>query len=344
VETFGSAVLALAAPSWVSVEGFTPASDQSLRKACHVALPALNREMTLLEEFGFRALISTDPEFPQTLKTIPDPPLVLYVRGSLLPTDNLAVALVGTRRASPYGRAVAERLARELSEISVTVVSGLALGIDTASHVAAIKAGGRTLGVLGSGLNRPYPRENTALMERVAAQGAVLSEFPLETAPDRPHFPRRNRIISGLSLAVVVVEAREKSGALITARLATEQGRDVLAVPGSIFSPGSWGPHLLIREGARPVESVKDLVEEIQVFQSLQPAVKRPIKKTVQTLSSTENRLMTYLTLDPSGMDDLLTQSGLSIGVLSSTLLSLELKGLARSLPGNNYVSSGVPT
>lgn len=340
LDRFGSAAAALEAPAeaWADVEGLAPVQAERLHRAARDARPRAQAELEVLRRLGGRALIPGDEEFPVALKAVSDAPLVLYVRGDYRPVDSLAVALVGTRQPTPYGRAAAERLASELCRAGVTVVSGLARGIDTVVHDAALRGRGRTIGVLGSGLNHLYPPENKGLMGRMAASGAVFTEFPLNTPPDRSHFPRRNRLISGLSLAVVVVEADEASGALITARLAGEQGRDVFAVPGSVFSKMSRGPHRLLKQGAKLVEGVEDILEEIEVFRSLTRAPRPRI--AAPALGDAETRLWAHLTLDPISVDDLSGRTGLPASAVSSALLGLELKGLVKNLPGGNFVRS----
>ena len=225
----------------------------------------LEREMALAKEQGVTILSLEDAEYPQPLRTIHDPPLALYVRGTLSPADEMAVAIVGARRASLYGMQSAERLGYDLSLRGVTVVSGLARGIDSAAHRGALKAGGRTLAVLGSGMSRLYPPEHTELADEVARHGALLSEYPMEVEPLPHNFPRRNRLISGLSLGVVVVEAAQRSGALITADCALEQGREVFAVPGPMTAVTSQGTHHLLKQGARLVTSVEDILEELRL-------------------------------------------------------------------------------
>jgi DNA processing protein len=251
--------------------------------------------------------------------------------------DAVSVAIVGSRLPTPYGRAVAERLAGDLARAGVTVTSGLARGIDTAAHQGALGNKGRTVGVLGSGLDQFYPKENKRLADRMALQGAVMTEFPMTTPPDQPNFPRRNRLIAALSVATVVVEARERSGALITARLAAELGREVYAVPGAVFSPLSKGPHRLLKDGARLLESVEDLLE-LEPFKSLiaprTPAA--PAERTV--LNDAEQRVWRHVNLDPVGVDGLAVKAGLPPAAVSSTLLNLELKGLVRLMPGKTYV------
>jgi DNA processing protein len=341
MDRFGSAAEALSAPreEWNRIDGLSPPDAAKIHKGCQAAAQQLTCELERLDRYGARVLIPADPEFPDSLKSLPDPPAVLYVRGHLKPQDLLAVAVVGTRRPSAYGRAAAERLARELAEAGITVVSGLASGIDTAAHVTALKSGGRTVGVLGSGFARFYPAENKPLFEKMGGQGAVISEFCLDSPPERWHFPARNRLIAALSLAVVVVEAGETSGALITARLAAEQGRDVFAVPGPIFSANSRGPNRLLKQGAGLAESAQDVLEAIEALRSL---VRKPSRKSqaAPDLSEVEERLLACLGLEPIDTDALSQRSGLPIPALSAALLGLELKGLIRSVPGNAYVRS----
>lgn len=350
VARFGSAAAALDAPAeaWTEVEGLAPLQAERLHRAAREAAPRAEAELEALKRLGGRVLVPGDDEFPAALTSLADAPPLLCVLGALKPVDSLAVALVGTRLPTAYGRAAAERLAKDLCQAGVTVVSGLARGIDTAAHGAVVAARGRTIGVLGSGFRRPYPPENRKLMEKMAASGAVLSEFPLDAEPDKIHFPRRNRIISGLSLAVVVVEADEVSGALITAKLAAEQGRDVFAVPGPVFSKMSRGPHRLLKQGAKLVEGVEDILEEIEVFKALAVAARRGPgssdgtaargRRVLPALAGAEEKLFAQLTLEPAGVDALAARTGLSASAVCSALLGLELKGLARNLPGGNYV------
>lgn len=254
----GAAELLKRSPSEIAGEGGV-SFDTALRLAAETAAADPERELVLAGRAGVKVITATDDGYPDLLKTIYDPPLALYVLGELKNVP--AAALVGTRKATPYGLRTATRLARELAEAGVAVASGLARGIDTAAHQAALAAGGLTWAVLGSGLNSIYPPENRKLAEKIAASGgAVLSEFPMAASPMPPNFPRRNRVISGLSLATVVVEGGFKSGALITARFALDQGREVLAVPGPVDSPMSKGPNDLIKNGAGPVEDAEDII------------------------------------------------------------------------------------
>jgi DNA processing protein len=274
VDRFGSAVDALRAgpDPWNEVDGFAGAGGDYF-KAVVDAVPRWEDEKKKMTSLGVRILCALDEEYPEPFRTLRDAPAVLYVRGVLKYADSIGVALVGSRRSTAYGVAAAERLGRELAQVGVTVVSGLARGIDGAAHAAALKAGGRTVGILGSGFERFYPPEHRRLADQMAENGAVITEFPLTAGPDAGHFPRRNRLIAALSVGTVVVEAYERSGALITAGLAAELGRDVFAVPGSIFSPVSRGPHRLIKNGAKPVESAMDILDEIRVFHSLMTTI-----------------------------------------------------------------------
>jgi DNA processing protein len=288
-----------------------------------------------LGQLGIRALTLLDDDYPANLRNVADPPPVLFVRGELRSEDTRAVALVGTRRATAYGHAVAERLARDLVAAGVSVVSGLAKGVDTTAHQAALASGGRTIAVLGNGLDQVYPPENAGLARRIveASGGAVVAEFSPGIPPDAVNFPRRNRIISGLSLATVIIEAPEKSGALITADFALEQGRDVLAVPGSILSPASVGTNQLIRQGAIPVTCVEDILEVIGPPVENTPALVRD----VPSLAAEESAVCQALGGEPRHVDDLARTLGMGPGTISATLTMLELKGLARQVGSMLY-------
>jgi len=251
----------------------------------------------------------------------------------------LAVAVVGSRKPSPYGLLVAEKLAKDLAALGITVVSGMARGIDTAGHKGALAGGGRTVAVLGCGPDVVYPRENKKLVDRIVENGAVISEYPLGTLPEPWHFPARNRIISGLSLGTVVVEAAEKSGALITADFALEQGRDVMAVPGNVVSPLSRGPHRLIRQGARLVEGAGDIIDEMGL-ERLFP-VPEESSGGKYKMSAEEEALYRLLSLDPVPLDELIDRTGLPPQKVMAALMYLEIKGLTRQMPGKLYVRAG---
>jgi DNA processing protein len=290
-----------------------------------------------LEQLGIVALTLLDDEYPANLRQIADPPPVLFVRGRLLPSDAHAVALVGTRRATSYGHAVAERLAGELAAAGVTVVSGLAKGVDTAAHRAAVRAGGRTIAVLGNGLDQVYPPENGGLVRQIVDKdaGAVLSEFAPGVPPDAVNFPRRNRIISGLSLATIIVEAGERSGALITADFALEHGREVLAVPGSIFNPMSAGPNELIRQGAPPITCARDVLDVLGAVP--ESADGSSLAHPVPELPPGEATIWEALCAEPRHADELARTLCLSSGEVAATLAMLELKGLARQVGSMLY-------
>lgn len=294
----------------------------------------LTRELERLDRAGVRVLTWDSEDYPINLRNIYDPPPVIYVQGDLLPEDDWAVAMVGTRHATVYGKEVARHLATGLAQNGVTVVSGLAAGIDAVAHQAALDAGGRTLAVLGSGVDIVYPEQNRRLAEQLARQGALISEYPLGTQPERTNFPPRNRLISGLSLGTVVVEAGARSGALITANFATEQGRDVFAVPGSIFQRSCEGTNRLIRDGAKPVLVVEDVLEELNLAQVTQQA---EVRATVPT-TPTERAVLDLLSAEPVHVDELGRAAELPAPVVSSTLALLELKGLARQVSSMSYV------
>jgi DNA processing protein len=287
-----------------------------------------------LERLKVGVLTLEAAEYPGMLKEIADPPPVLYVRGEIQPADRWAVAVVGTRRVTAYGKQVTERLVGELAQAGVTIVSGLARGTDAVAHRIALEAGGRTLAVLGSGLDRLYPSEHAQLAARIVERGAVLTEFPLGTPPDALNFPRRNRIISGLSLGTLVIEAGETSGALITADFALEQGRDVFAVPGSILSSASEGANRLIKEGASPVTSARDILEELNLTAVAQhEAVREALPE-----NDTEATLLRLLSSEPRHVDELGRGAALPAAEVSSALTLMELKGLVRQVGGLNYV------
>lgn len=295
---------------------------------------SLEQEMAKLARLGITALAPDDPLFPPRLREVSDCPILIYVRGTLLPEDERAVAVVGTRRPSAYGRQAAEDLSRELACRRLTVVSGLAAGIDAVAHRAALEAGGRTLAVAGCGLDIVYPSYHTSLANKIAVQGALISEFPPGVGPRREHFPRRNRIISGLSLGVVVVEAGERSGALLTAAQALDQNREVFAVPGSIFSAVSAGANHLIQQGAKLVRHSADILDELNLKREPRQL---PLKQVADP-TDTEARVLMHLTRQATHIDALCRASGLPTPTVTSTLAMLEIKGLARQVGGMNYI------
>jgi DNA processing protein len=279
---------------------------------------------------GHHVLTLADPEYPPRLFEIPDPPPLLYVRGQLRWLSAPSIAIVGSRNATPAGIENAERFALTLSASGITVISGLALGIDAAAHRGAMAERGSTVAVMGTGADQIYPKGNSAIANRIAAEGALVTEFPLGTAPLAANFPRRNRLIAGMACGVLVVEAALASGSLITARYAAEQGRDVFAVPGSIHSPVSRGCHALIKQGAKLVESAADVLEEI--------ATGAPHQDTGDHhISAAESTLLQHMGYDTCNIDTLCRRSGLTADAVSAMLLQLELEGRVGSLPGGLY-------
>lgn len=350
VQSFGSPDAVLHAPydALAQVDGVSLALAKAIRQGPGAEdLQAIDRELKALERLPIRVLTILDPDYPARLKTIHDPPPLLSVSGMLSKEDHHAVAIVGTRHATPAGRVITEQLSRGLAEAGVTVVSGLARGIDGAAHRSALEAGGRTMAVLGCGIDRTYPPEHQALRKKIDEQGAVLSELPLGAYPHAYHFPKRNRIISGLSLGVVVVEAAPKSGSLITARLAAEQGREVFAVPGSIQSEQSRGTNGLIKQGAKLVETVEDILDELASqcepsfqaqMQVRRAALTRPVQSGRLLLEQDEATLYAALSMEPVHIDELIAKTGLPAASVSGLLLSLELKGAIRQLPGPSCI------
>jgi DNA processing protein len=291
-------------------------------------------ELAKAESLGMRIVTAIDEEYPKPLLEIHDPPLALTVWGSLQSKDRQSIAVVGTRHPTHYGREVAERMGYQLAQAGFGVVSGLALGIDTLAHEGALKAKGRTLAVIGGGLDAIYPPSNRELARRISEQGAVLSEYAFGRQPDKTTFPVRNRIVSGLSMGVLVVEAGRQSGALITARQAAEQGRPVFAVPGRIDSPGSQGCHDLIKQGARLTEGIDDVLQE---FEFLIPARAMPAsgKAGVKPeLNEEEEKIVACLQDGETDVDSLIRTCGLNAATVSALLLGLEMKRLIRMLPG----------
>ena len=288
-----------------------------------------------IEAQGIKILTWEDETYPQRLKEIEQPPPVLYLRGEYLPEDLFAVAVVGTRRVTAYGRQITEELAAFLAANGITVISGLARGVDAIAHQTSLKAGGRTIGVLGSGVDKIYPPEHRALAEKMIEHGAIISDYPPGTPPEASNFPPRNRIVSGLSLAVVVVEAGETSGALITAGFAAEQGREVFAVPGSILAPQSKGTNKLIQNGALPLLSVNDLMQALDLTRMGEQKAARKIIPGDET----EARLMNVLGDEPLHVDEIRNQAELPIERVSAALALMELKGMVRQVGGMTYVA-----
>jgi len=299
----------------------------------------LDRVLKRVEQLGVQVLTWDSPGYPPLLSQIPDPPPVLFVRGSLLAADEWSVAMVGTRKASSYGREVARRLAGELGRNGVTVVSGLARGIDGIAHKAALEAGGRSIAVLGCGVDCVYPPEHRGLAESLVEHGALVSDYPLGTRPEAANFPARNRIISGLSLGTIVVEAGLRSGALITADFALDQGREVFAIPGSILSPSAAGSNRLIRDGAHVVTEALDVLEVLHLDQ----VQDKQAARVALPETPTEALIFEYLSAEPCHLDELSREAGLPVEVVSSTLVMMELKGMVRQSGAFHYIRAFEP-
>jgi DNA processing protein len=336
IERFGSpeAVLDADEASLMTVQGLTPRLVAAVLRQRRSE--AVERELEAVRQRRIAVVTQTDPRYPPLLLRIPDPPPFLYVEGTL-PTAALNIAVVGSRNATDYGIGATRRLCVDLVRQGVTIVSGMARGVDTAAHAGAIAGGGRTVAVLGTGLNRIYPRENKHLFHQIAESGAVISEFSLDTGPDAHHFPARNRIISGMCHGTVVVEATGRSGSLITARLAAEQNRDVFAVPGNIHSFKSVGTHALIREGAKLVAHAGDILDEYRHLQQPTLPEAQPARPMHPPLTEAEAQLIEALDVEAVHIDDLARKLTLPAGRLSGLLLQLELKGLVDQSPGKRF-------
>jgi len=297
----------------------------------------VDKELRLTTKWGYKIVAMTDPEYPPLLREIPDPPPFLYVSGHL---GDIApsISVVGSRIATRYGIDATQELCMHLAQLNFTIVSGMAKGIDTAAHRGALMGKGKTIAVLGSGLGRIYPWENRELFKKISETGAVVSEFPLKTEPDPHNFPIRNRIISGMSLGTVIVEATKKSGSLITARLAAEQNREVFAVPGNIHSFKSTGTHNLIKQGAKLVENAQDILDELSsIIPNTKPTLTPASALSSIPLTDEEKKVIHILEPYPIHIDDLVRSLGMDAGKLSSILLTLELKGLVKQTPGKRF-------
>jgi DNA processing protein len=317
----------------------------------HPLTDSVQRDYDRTKTAGCSILPFNAPDYPPLLRHIPDPPPFLYVKGCL---DGMAdyIAVVGSRNPTSYGRSTARRLCRDLSAMQFVIVSGMALGIDTAAHQGAISGKGKTVAVLGSGLGNPYPPENAKLFDSICENGAVISEFPFMTGPDAHHFPMRNRIISGMTHGTVVVEAAQKSGSLITARMALEQNREVFAVPGSIYSFKSTGPHRLIKQGAKLTENAHDIFEELQHVirtsdtrhQKREPATNISPSRKKNGLSPDEARVLATLEPYPVQIDELCRKLSLKPGELAGILMKLEILGIVTQSPGKRFSIKEDPT
>jgi len=303
----------------------------------------LDKEFALAQKFDLKIITQDDKDYPENLKNIPDPPIVLYVKGELKEEDKFSIAIVGSRRASFYGLSSAEKFACDLSDKGFTIVSGMARGIDTSAHKGALKAGGRTIAVMGSGFRHIYPPENKALAQKIAQNGAVISEFPIDTEPLPQNFPRRNRVISGLGLGVLVVEAARNSGALITVDFALEQGKDVFALPGKVDSPTSFGTNGLIKQGAKLVSCADDIIEELNLPIVTKPKVRAEEAPDILKpglIDSEEKILYDSISEQPLLLDEIVDKTKMDISKIFNILLKLQLKKLIRQLPGRQFIRS----
>lgn len=296
------------------------------------ARDAIDVAAAWLDDTANRVIALGDPRYPQAMLQIPDPPPVLYVKGRTDLLNAPALAIVGSRHATPQGAALAESFAATLSDAGLTIVSGLALGIDAAAHRGGLTGRSSSIAVVGTGLDVVYPARNRPLAHQLAASGALVSEFPLGTGPIAGNFPRRNRLISGVARGCLVIEAAAQSGSLITARLANEQGREVFAVPGSIHSPLSKGCHQLIKQGAKLVESAQDILEELNL-----PLQRQPDTAAASPVDAQEEALLQHLGFDPCDIDTLVARSGLASDVVSALLTQLEIDGRIATMPGGKY-------
>lgn len=316
----------------LSVEGIGINRAKNIKKFS--SWEVVDMQTRVLEKKGIKAISLMEPSYPEMLKEIEDSPIVLYAKGDIQPQDRYAIAIVGSRKPTFYGTSVAESLSQELASMGFTIVSGMARGIDAISHKGAIRAGGRTIAVLGSGLDVPYPPENKGLMDKIGASGYIISEFPSGTPPDKENFPKRNRLISGLSLGVVVIEATSDSGSLITAGYALEQGREVFAVPGNITSPNSEGTNELIKKGAALTRKAEDIVEELAPV--LRGFIRSKEKAKIE-VTDEEKSVCNLLSGEPKHIDDISRESGLPASKVLGILLGLELKGAVRQTTGKRF-------
>ncbi len=311
--------------------------QETAGRICSFKEESLTKELALIKKHELNILTIEDENYPENLKQIPGAPIVLYVKGELAKEDRLSIAIVGSRRASFYGLSLAGKFAGDLAEYGITIVSGMARGIDTYAHRGALKKNSRTIAVMGSGFNQVYPYENKALAEEIAGNGAVISEFSMDTMPLRQNFPRRNRIISGLSLGVLVIEAARNSGALITADFALEQGRDVFALPGKIDSPNSLGTNGLIKQGAKLVSSVEDIIEEFNPYLLKTFSAPKDEERDAH-IEGEEAQLYDLISEQPVYLDEIIEKANLEFPTLSKMLLKLEMRNLIRQLPGKQFV------
>jgi DNA processing protein len=336
LDAFGSAekILLARTDQLAAIDGVPRALAENISRWQEFADPAA--ELKKAADLGAHVITAEDDEYPSALREIHDPPIVLYVRGHLKERDRNAVAVVGSRKATHYATESAKKLSFQMAYAGLTVASGLARGIDTAAHQGALAAKGRTIAVIGSGLGELYPPENAELADRIAASGAVVSEFPIDTKPDRQTFPIRNRIVTGLSFGVLVVEAGANSGALISANMAAEQGRTLYAVPGRIDAPAALGSNRLIQQGAKLVITVDDILDDLPLVFREKPDL--PAAAPAVDLTPDQQKILEAIGTEETSLDSVIATSGLTAAVVSSTLLALEIRRLVKQLPGKRFV------
>ena len=336
LDAFGSAekILLARTDQLAAISGVPRALADNISRWQEFAEPAA--ELKKAADLGAHVITAEDDEYPSALREIHDPPIVLYVRGHLTERDRNAVAVVGSRKATHYATESAKKLSFQMAYAGLTVASGLARGIDTAAHQGALAAKGRTIAVIGSGLGELYPPENAELADRIAASGAVVSEFPIDTKPDRQTFPIRNRIVTGLSFGVLVVEAGANSGALISANMAAEQGRTLYAVPGRIDAPSALGSNRLIQQGAKLVITVDDILDDLPLVFREKPDL--PAAAPAVDLTPDQQKILEAIGTEETSLDSVIATSGLTAAVVSSTLLALEIRRLVKQLPGKRFV------
>jgi DNA processing protein len=336
LDAFGSAekILRARTDQLTAVQGITRPLAENITRWPEHADPAA--ELKKATDLGAHVLTAADDEYPGALREIHDPPIVLYVRGRLTERDRHAVAVVGSRKCSHYATECAKKLSFQMAYAGLTVVSGLARGIDTAAHQGALAAKGRTIAVIGAGLGHLYPPENAELAERITSSGAVITEFPVDTKPDRQTFPIRNRIVTGMSFGVLVAEAGANSGALISANMAAEQGRTLYAVPGRIDSPAALGSNRLLQQGAKLVITVDDILDDLPMVFRDQPEL--PAAAPATGLTADQQKVLDALGSDETALDSVIATSGLTAAAVSSTLLALEIRRLVKQLPGKRFV------
>jgi DNA processing protein len=344
IHTFGSPDGVLSATvAELTHAGCSPELAESVRRGPESDIRRqIDRQVKSVERLKIQTLTLFDRSYPARLKAIPDPPPLLYVSGTFEQQDEVAVAIVGGRRATPLGKVVTEEIAKDLARCGVTIVSGLARGIDAAAHRGALAGKGRTIAVLGCGIDRTYPTEHHALRRTIESHGAVITELPIGAAPQSHHFPRRNRIISGLSFGVLVSEAATDSGSLITAKLALEQGRDVFAIPGSIKEEACRGSNRLIKEGAKLVEGAQDILDDLLPQIDARQRARLHLDGTAMDaqapLRKEDSLVYDALSYEARSVDAVIESTGLSAAQVAATLLSLELSGRIRQLPGQQYI------